>query len=187
MSTTTRSARPRSIMRVAVIAVLAVLAATSCSVEESLTPPQCFGGSSLIAAQSVPTAQLLPCFGGLPEGWSFATVMVNQSGTVVTLDSDRAGEGAATLRFEESCDVGRAASLPSPFEDVEHFEEIEQLQPSFRAHSYLRFDGGCVTWAFDFEKGASATESVALEEVLEFVTREDVNNTIRETFVDEDL
>ncbi|MCP3912565.1 MAG: hypothetical protein GY713_16610 [Actinomycetia bacterium] len=181
------SLRTRPLIGTVAIAALALVFTTSCSVEESLAPPYCTGGSSLIAAQSVPTARLLPCFGGLPEGWSFSAVMIDQSGTMVRLDSDRAGDDAATFRFEGSCDVRGAVSVPSAFEDVEHYEAIDQLQPRFRARSYLRFDGGCVTWFFDFDQGASTTESVAIGDALVFFTRKEINDGLRQTFLDEDL
>jgi hypothetical protein len=140
----------------------------------------------LIATQSVPTAQLVPCFNDLPDGWSFASVVINQSGTVVRLDSDRAGDDAATFRFEDACDSADGVSRPHPREDVEQTESIERLQP-FRARIYQRFDGGCVTWIFDFDRGAPATETVAVEEVVEFWTRSDLNDIVRDTFIDEDI
>ncbi len=176
----------RRLLRV-ILALAATLALSSCSVEETLQAPWCSGGSSLIAAQSVPTAQLLPCLEGLPDGWSLRSVSVTQSGTVVRLDSDRAGEGAATFRFTETCDTTGAASRPSRFEDRELFEATERIDPSFQARSYVRFDGGCVTWRFDFDRGASATESVALQASLNFVTRSEVNEGIRLGFIDEEL
>ena len=167
--------------------LVAAAATTSCSVEQALAAPKCDGGSGLIAAQSVRTAQLVPCFRELPDGWSFAAVVINQSGTVVRLDSDRAGDNAATFRFEPTCEVGESASVPSTFPDVEQFESVEQLQPSFRVHSYSTFEGGCVTWVFDFDKGVSATESVAVKESQDFITREALNANIRETFIDEEI
>ncbi len=187
MSAPLGSARPWRLAHVTAMFALVALAASACSVENSLAPPLCSEGAIVIEAQSVPTAQLIPCFGDLPAGWSFASVAINQSGTMIDLDSDRAGDDAATFRFDASCDVAGAVALPSSFRDVEHFESIERLQPSFRATSYLLFDGGCVTWVFAFDKDASATESVALEEALVFITRKELNDDLRENFVDEEL
>jgi len=141
----------------------------------------------MLAAQSVPLASLSPCFERLPEGWNFTTITIDQSGTTVHLDSDRAGAGAATLRFSETCDVGSAAKVPSDLEGAERLDDIERLQPGFRARVYYRFDGGCVAWRFDFDNDASATESVALEGVLRLVDRDDLNASLRETFIDEEL
>ena len=122
-----------------------------------------------------------------PEGWSFTTVSIDQHGTTVHLDSDRAGAGAATLRFREECDLGPAVPVPSDLDGADRFDDIERLQPNFRARIHYRFDGGCVSWRFDFDRDASATESVALEGALALVSRELLNANIRETFIDEEL
>ena len=106
----------------------------SCSVEQTLPPPNCFtGGSGLIVAQSVRSATQVPCLLDLPAGWTVATVQVNEHHSVVTLDSDRAGEGAAVLRLEEACDVTAAVSAPSDLPPAERFDLIERVQPSFMA------------------------------------------------------
>jgi hypothetical protein len=186
MSVPCVSARPRWLLQAGVVAV-AVLALAACSVEQTLPAPTCNGGSGLIVAQSVPTAQLIPCFAELPDGWSFETVKVNQDGTFIRLDSDRAGEAAATLRFTETCDIRAAAAQPSRFDDRQFFEMTERIEPSFRARSYIVFDGGCVTWRFDFDRGTSATESLGLEATLDFITRKALNDNIRETFIDEEI
>lgn len=169
------------------LCVVAAPTVAACSVEATLPPPGCNAGSGLIAAQSVPSAQLLPCLEDPPEGWSVATVSISQDGTVVRLDSDRAGEGAATLRFEDDCDIGVAVSVPSDLPPAERFDDIERLQPGFKASVFYRFEGGCVSWFFDFDDDASATESVALEDTLTLIDRQDVNDQLRETFIDEEL
>ena len=149
--------------------------------------PRCDGGSTMLAAQSVPPASMSPCFERLPEGWSFTTITIDQSGTTVHLDSDRAGADAATLRFSEACDVGSAATVPSDLEGAERLDDIERLQPGFRARVFYRFEGGCVAWRFDFDNDASATESVALEGSLRLIARDELNASVRETFIDEEL
>ncbi|MCH7789662.1 MAG: hypothetical protein IH940_09490 [Acidobacteria bacterium] len=169
------------------ILALALFGLAACSVDEALIAPECDGGSGLIAAQSVPSAQLLPCFDSLPDGWSYATVHIDQNGTKVRLDSDRAGESAAVLSFDEQCDIGDAVAVPSNFDGADRFDAIERVQPGFRSRIYYRFDGGCVSWEFDFDSGTSATESIALEESLSLLTRESVNEGLRESFIDEEL
>lgn len=186
MSSHSTSARRRWLVRVGLV-IGSLVALTACSVEQALPPPRCDGGSSLIVAQSVPTGELIPCFTGLPEGWSFSSVAVDQDGTVVRLDHDRAGTNAANLRYDPSCPIDVAVGVPSSFEGVARFDNIERLQPGFRARIHYQFEGGCVTWIFDFDKDASATESVALEDVLDLVSRDALNDGIREDFMDAEL
>jgi hypothetical protein len=159
-----------------------------CSVEQTLPPPSCeTGGSGLIVAQSVPSATQIPCLTGMPAGWSVSTVKVNEHHSVVTLDSDRAGDGAAVLRFEDACDVSDAVSAPSELPLAERYDAIEQVRPSFRAQRFYVFEGGCVYWAFDFDAGVSATESVAIGDALALVSRADLQRSISETFLDEEI
>lgn len=178
----------RNGVRVLICLVLFALLA-GCSVRETLYGPSCSGPTSaLIAAQSVPTAQLLPCFEQLPTGWEMATVQINQGGTHVMLDSDRAGESAAEFNFAATCDVPpQAVSTPSERAGTQRFDVIERVTPSFRAMRYYVFDGGCVWWRFDFDRNVRSALSIELDNAVMFLERHVVNDNLREDFVDADL
>jgi hypothetical protein len=172
------------------MSILAVLVFTvaACSVEDVMTAPDCqSGGSILISAQSVPTADLLPCFNPLPPGWEIVQVQITQDGTKVQLNSDRAGQGAASLHFEDSCDTGGAALVPSDQAGAERYELIESVAPDFRGQRFYVFPGGCVWWDFDFSADASASLSIELGDALTLVTRLALREDISETFIDEDF
>ncbi len=180
----------KALGRVAGVAVVlfALASLGGCAVDETLPAPDCeTGGSGLIVAQSVPTAQLVPCFGRLPAGWEFGHVFVDQSGTDVHLDSDRAGEDAAVLHFGASCELGDAVRVPSDQPLASRYELVERLSPGFRSERFYWFLGGCVIVRFDFDDGAPAGLSVELDDALVFVRRDDINRGIRETFIDEEL
>ena len=166
-----------------VVAFAAVGAA--CSVRDTLPAPTCGPDSSIIiVAQSVPTASYVPCLDELPAGWMVSTVEVNQDHSVVTLDSDRAGQSAATLRFERTCAIGAVAPTDRP--DIARRLVVDRSASSFSAQSYYGFPGGCVTLLFDFDRGAPAAESRALAESLVLLSREELNEDIRQ-FVGEDV
>lgn len=171
------------------LALLVVAGATACSVSDVLGLPSCNEESStvLISAQSVPTAQLIFCFEPIPTGWEVDTVDITHEGTVVVFDSDRAGGRAAVLRYESECDVGDATSTPTEFADTVRFEWVLELEPRFRANRYYRFEGGCVTWEFDFDPDAPAAMAVELGGTMQFVGRQEVNDAVRREFVEEDL
>lgn len=176
----------RSCVLLAIVALAPVVGA--CAVEQALPTPSCTdGGSVLIAAQSVPTASQIVCLDRLPDGWEVGSVSVNQDGTIVRLDSDRAGDDAATLRLQADCDVSDAVSMPSELTAAARYDQIDRLEPGFRASRYYVFPGGCVSWTFDFDDGASATESVAIGDALTLVSRRSFNDSFRDTFVDEDI
>lgn len=175
-----------SFVVIATVALAMTLA--GCSIEETMPAPSCgSGGSSFIVAQSVPGASQVPCLETLPDGWSVASVSVNQDRSVITLDSDRAGVGAATLRLVPACDVSAAVPATSEFRVTERFEHIKQLAPGFRASRYYRFEGGCVTWDFEFDEEASATEAVALGEALRLIPRQELSDQLSESFVGDGL
>ena len=173
---------------VAALAVAAVLALPGCSVEDSLAAPNCVTGESgLIVAQSVPGAEFVPCLSDLPTGWVVDVVTVTEEGTVIRFDSDRAGDDSAELHFAGRCDVGGAVSVPSDHDGVEAFERIERLTPGFRGERHFTFPTGCVWWRFDFDEGVTAARSIELGNSLSLFSRRDLNDTIRETFLDEEI
>jgi hypothetical protein len=178
--------RARAAWGIAIVAVL--VGAVACSVEEALPAPDCVeGDSALIVAQSVPSAEFVPCLDPLPDGWTVDTVSIDQDGTVIRFDSDRAGSGAAELRYAGTCDVHDAVAVPSEIDGAARFDRPERLEPGFREQRFYVFTGGCVWWEFDFVAGASATLSVGLGDGLELVSRAALNESIRESFIDEEL
>lgn len=175
-------------VRLAGFVVGATLATSACAVDQVMPAPSCEeGASGLIVAQSVPTASQVPCLAPMPAGWTVASVRIDQDHTEIRFDSDRAGDDAATLRLDAECDPSDAVSAPSDLPPAERFDQILRLAPGFRAARYYVFEGGCVTWRFAFDGDTSATESVAIGEILSLVPRAELNRGIRETFVDEEL
>jgi hypothetical protein len=173
---------------IAALAVSAPLVADGCSVNELLPIPDCVeGGSAIIAAQSVPTATYVPCLNTLPTGWEVASTTVDQDGTTIHLDSDRAGADAAILRYDGECDLDDAITAPDDQPGADRYDDIERLEPGFRARRFYVFEGGCVWWEFDFDDGAPAALSIELGNTLELVSRDDVEANLRDTFIDEDL
>lgn len=158
-----------------------------CSIEDAQPIPDCLeGDSTSIVAQSVPTAQLVPCFDPLPAGWDVENVRIDQEGTIIRFDSDRAGDDAAIFRYADTCELGQAVSAPSEHEGAERYEHIERIDPGFRAQRYYVFEGGCIWWQFDFDDEATAALSIELGDRLRIVTRDDFNDAIRD-FIDEPL
>ncbi len=183
----TRRLVTRPITRLAVAAGL--LTAAACSAEMTMAHPACNGegGSWLIVAQSVPTASQVPCLDPLPHGWDIETVAIDESGTVITFNSNRAGTIAARLRFTETCDIGDAVSTPSDHPDTERFEHIERIDPSFLATRTYRFDGGCVQWDFEFDQGAPSALSIQLGNSMHLMERSELQRILAESFLDEPL
>ena len=170
------------------VALIALLALAGCSVEAHISHPACEGGGSwVIVAQSVPTASQVPCLDPIPRGWDIDGVKIDQNGTVITFGSDRAGTVAARMRFTESCAVGDAVQTPSDDPGIERFEDVMQVANGFRASRYYRFDGGCVSWEFEFDAGAPSALSIELANSMQFRGRADLQRLLADSFLDEEL
>lgn len=177
----------RRLVLAALMATMAWLLA-GCALEDALPVPDCVEGeSALIVAQSVPTGELVPCLDGLPRGWEVRTVTIDHDGSEVELDSDRAGAGAASLHYSSACEVGDAVWVPTDQPGADAYEFIERIGRGFQADRFYLFDGGCVRWEFDFDAEASATLSIELQDRLSLVPRQALNESIRESFIDEEL
>lgn len=170
-------------------AAFAIVGATAgCSVSENLSMPDCReGGSVIIAAQSVPSAEFVPCLEPLPDGWMVESVAVTQEGTRVRFDSDRAGAGAAELRYDEECDVARAVSAPSDQPGTDRHDLVERVDPSYEGQVFYTFGGGCVWWTFEFDDDAPAALAIELGDRLVLVSRQEFVDDVRRTFVDEEF
>lgn len=59
--------------------------------------------------------------------------------------------------------------------------------PGLWAERYYLSPGGCVWWEFDFDSDASATHSIELQDLLMLFARQYLNETMRKSFIDEDL
>ncbi len=145
-------------------------------------PPWCDDFRVLVlAAQSAPSAQLIPCLDAMPLGWSVDETRIDERGTVFTLDSTIAGSDAATIALREDCDTTGYVPVPSDVVDAERFEFVESIESGFRGRRLYTFDGGCtsIDLAFDVDVSAALVSEVSI--ALGFVAREDVNEWVRST------
>ena len=75
---------------------------------------------------------------------------------------------------------------------ADRFDHSQPVEPGFlRAQRYYVFDGGCVWWDFDFvgadESVVLFLLSIELADTMTLVTRQSLNDLIRENFIDVDL
>jgi tRNA A-37 threonylcarbamoyl transferase component Bud32/membrane-associated phospholipid phosphatase len=132
-----------------------------------------------LMAQSVPSAALVPCVRFLPVGWSVAEVAVNDGRSVLTLNHDRAGDGALVVRLTAACDPAGAVEGPSPVAGVRHFQRIESSTGGeFTATSYDQFPGGCVTSRLHLTTDPNGEFAAQAPQVLRFTTREELRQAL---------
>jgi len=126
----------------------------------------------VLAAQSVPTAQWLPCVHSLPLGWNFEQFDARNGRTLVTLRStDRGGDYAVTVALERSCDVSGAGETASEQPDARRYDKMSPASSRYRGDRYYVFQGGCISYHFDFRGRAGADSAAAVSAGVGFISR----------------
>jgi hypothetical protein len=148
------------------------------------TTPNCdaehYGDILIIEAQSVPTAQHVPCVGALPVGWSLTDFTATNEGTHFYLDSDRAGFRAVKVQLRSDCNVRGASQVPSDTPGTEQYERIDTLGERYSGTRYYVFEGGCVTYDFDFTGDGRTELAREVSLALEFFPRAELEKLARE-------
>lgn len=158
---------------------LAGLVAAGCSDDDLILGKPSCPDDLVLVAQSVPDAALIPCFEGLPGGWTVSSTYIGDRGTTLKLDSDRAGFGAASFTYRSGCDVTGLGRLPSEQDDVEVYEEIDQLAGGLESTRFFVFDRGCVTARFDFDGFGDREYADDLLESMLLISREELNEGLQ--------
>ena len=176
-------------MRRGATALLAVAALTGCANGSTAVtePPLCTAGDDdagngvILMAQSVPTAQWIPCIrAALPLGWDFHHLDARNGSARFWLDSDRDGVQAVEVRLQASCDTQGTTEVPSDREGMRRLERVDRVSPTYAGERFYVFEGGCLTVAFSLD-GASAGEALAVSsQVVGVVARADLAAQVRE-------
>ena len=167
-------------LRAALLGAL-LAAASACSVEtgvavDTAKDPTCLPERLILIAQSVPSAELIPCIAAYPAGWSFERIEVHNERSEFSLESDRAGQAAVTVTLLPECDTEGATFVQQNDEPgTEKYERILQAVGRYVGDRYYVFEGGCVVYHFDLdvenERLALANEATA---ALTFMPRSEV-------------
>jgi hypothetical protein len=172
-------------LRTIALAVAAMLALSGC-VASSSDMPECTNvGENLfvLMAQSVPSATQLPCVSKLPAGWRFGGSQVESGLTRFWLDSDRAGAHAVQVDLTSSCNASVGVPAPPGPDEVNMQVFFEPgLRPSFTATRFAVFDGGCVTYRYEFAGDAPPALTAEAEDALSFLPRVVIVQKVRLDF-----
>ena len=162
-------------VRVALAALVLGSSVAGCAARyKPALAPGCRKSETLVLmAQSVPSADLVPCIANLPAGWRFEDLDVRRGTSSFGLDSDRAGDRAVVVRLFPTCRVAGATEIASDEVGTRRFERVESVVGEYRGTRYYLFPGGCVTYRFDFERqGLALVNEVSL--AVGFITREEI-------------
>jgi hypothetical protein len=136
----------------------------------------------VLQAQSVPSATQLPCIAELPIGWRFGGSLVNDGGSTLWLDHDRAGVHAVEVELTASCDVSAGVEVPPAPDEVgmRTYQEPESLDPFVGSRS-LVFDGGCIVYRYRFAPDSEPALVIEADSAVSVVPRSSVVAEVRET------
>ncbi len=144
--------------------------------------PDCGTGHSMIlSAQAVPSAALLPCIASLPAGWQVGGADTHSGISSMWLDSDQAGMRAVTITLAATCDTSGAKPIPSDQPGTRRFERPLSLTPQFSGLRFYTFPGGCITYRFQFQPGASPVLAIAVDSAVAFQHRSILVDYVRHT------
>ena len=148
-----------------VISVL-VVALGACGSDPDTALPRCEPTQRLgTVAQSVPTASFVPCITRFEAGWHATSFEVQQQSTRFTLQSDR-DEHDVDIAFRGSCDIAGATPIAPRDDGVRTSLRLDSVTPRYAGQMFDAFPGGCVSYEFDFARGAHIT---LLDELLTMV------------------
>jgi tRNA A-37 threonylcarbamoyl transferase component Bud32 len=149
--------------------------------EVSGTPSCGTGDLMILMAQAVPSAISVPCVATLPAGWDMAAIRIRRDRGTFWLDSDIGGRHAVEVNLlpPEACDTDDATEVPSDEVGMRRFEQPEQLPPDLQSTRTYLFEGGCVTYAFDFVGDSSASLMFDADSALAFQPREQLVEHVR--------
>jgi tRNA A-37 threonylcarbamoyl transferase component Bud32/membrane-associated phospholipid phosphatase len=131
----------------------------------------------LLMAQSVPTAELVPCVEILPAGWTLGDTLVGNGRSRFTLTSDRGG--VLVTELTASCDLAGAVELTSERPGARRYLRVERTAAGVAMTRAYTFPGGCVTQrlvAPEVSRQKLASESSS---ALGFTTRDALAAALR--------
>lgn len=167
--------------RIGLVALVALVALAGC-IEDEETVPTCAVGSRLaIIAQSVPDAAYVPCITELPTGWSFRGVDVDDDGTTIHMESDRADRDV-DVTLTSSCEIGSATPIAPTIEGARTYQRIDSIDPRYAGQFIDVFPGGCVVSSYDFQRGAHVALVTELQQAVALFSRRELRQELLDEF-----
>jgi hypothetical protein len=137
--------------------------------------PICTGDSlsrTILVAQSVPTAEFIPCYSGLPAGLELKAIDVDSAGSRFLFDIDRYDQ-PVWMRFTTMCGM-ETMELEPP--DAAGLARFAGRSENGRVAAGRTFPGGCLVFEFGEDSLIDTAEARALLEAVHLISRDDVRD-----------
>jgi hypothetical protein len=166
------SARLPARWTVGVALSLVALGGAACAARQN-TQPICRSDSpTVLMAESVPSASLIPCVEALPGGWTFHAFDADDTGSTFSLQASDIG-GVLEVRFVASCEP---TGQPKP---IEGFPSAQEYRSVLAAGSTIvwttTFPGGCSRAELTFPGPPARADVETIHDAISFIPRSDVH------------
>jgi tRNA A-37 threonylcarbamoyl transferase component Bud32 len=135
--------------------------------------------TTVLTAQTVPAATLIPCVSALPAGWEFDGGEMHSGGARFGLITNLPGHPLVTVTLAGTCDTSTARPVATDEAGTQRFDDETARSAGNRPDRFYTFPGGCA--AYYSPAGAGEPEvSAQLDSTLAFVARQQVASYVRE-------
>ncbi len=171
-------------------AIALVLSATACGAIRDNEHPLCaYGGPTVLMAEAIPSASLVPCMRSLPIGWRFGAFRAGYGNAGFTMDSDVGGKGALRVDFLASCRTGSLRRTPSDQPGAVLYASSpsqqsgsgSQIPGGFVVEQRLYvFRGGCAMYRFAVPNNRAGMLLRQIQSAASFMTRRALDRSMRQ-------
>lgn len=167
--------KPRLALAVAALLLLAGCSSRHLEQARFGMSPICAGDSlsrTILVAQSVPTADFIPCYSDLPAGLELKNIDVDSAGSRLLFDIDRYDE-PVWMRFTTTCRIDPMELEPPDAAGVARF-----LGRSDRGRLAVgsTFPGGCLVFEFGEDSLIDTAEARALVDSVGLISRDELRD-----------
>jgi hypothetical protein len=176
--------------RIAAALVVGCLLLTGCATNINVgdggpPPPRCsqpgrLVAGTVLAAQAVPSAKLIPCIRAIAAGWLFERLDARNGQAQMFFNAGGNETHQLTITLRQSCSLGSAAERPSDHAGTREFDGVTRTTSDFTGDRHYVFDGGCATYHFNAHGSTVVALVDALLHGLGFQTRQAVAQMVRD-------
>lgn len=154
--------------RTILLSTIALLPLLACGAPENAQPSCRSEPPTILMAESVPGAALIPCVRTVPEGWTYDTFEANDAAATFSLQ-EADGDGVLLVELRGSCDTAGSPKRVPGFPDVQRYRSLE----ADGAHTVWTstFPGGCSRVDLTFPVAPPSSDVARIERSISFIPR----------------
>ena len=159
---------------VALFAIVAAMGAAACSPPVNEQPTCRSDPPTLLMAESVPSATLIPCVDALPQGWSWHGFAANDTTATFSL-AQQDGDGLLEVQLLATCQESGGGEQIEGFPTAQRHRTVEN--DGAKVVWTSTFPGGCANATLTFSVPPGQTEIDRMERAISFFPRDQLQPT----------